>query len=247
MREEDFESLYQLEENYWWFAAMRRVTGALVGDVLQSGRLRILDAGCGVGYNLLNYQRQGHEVFGFDLAPEALDRARRWGVTEIAEASVTEIPFVSNAFDLVFSFDVLEQLPVAAGSRAVAEMSRVLRPGGTLFIRTPAFEWLRSSHDEELKSVHRFTAAELGGMAEAAGLEVRWSAYANMFLFPVALVTRMLKRVGIGGGSDVRPLPRALEWINPIFREILASEASLIRRNVRAPLGLSAICVARKP
>jgi SAM-dependent methyltransferase len=246
MREADFESLYQLESDFWWFAGMRRITDACVRDVLETGGLRILDAGCGVGYNVVHYRERGHEVFGFDIAPEAVARARRWGLVEIAEASVTEIPFASNSFDVVFSFDVLEQLAVEDAPKAVKEMARVLKPGGTLFVRTPAFQWLRSSHDIALRSVRRYTAAELRDMAAGAGLAARWSAYANMFLLPVAIGTRFLKWFGVGRGSDVRPLPRPLAWLNPVFREILSGEASLVRAGLRLPAGLSAICVARK-
>jgi SAM-dependent methyltransferase len=247
MREEDFESLDQLEQHFWWFAGMRRITDACVADALGPRPLRILDAGCGVGYNVVYYRERGHDVFGFDIAPEAVIRARRRGLEQIAGASVTEIPFVSNAFDLVFSFDVLEQLAVDDAPKAVIEMSRVLKPGGTLFIRTPAFQWMRSSHDTSLRTVRRYTTTELESMTAAAGLTARWSAYANMFLFPVAVATRFLKTFGIGRGSDVRPLPLPLRWLNPLFREILASEALMTRAGVRAPIGLSAICVARKP
>jgi SAM-dependent methyltransferase len=196
---------------------------------------------------VLYYRDHGHDAFGFDIARDAILRARRRNIETIVAGSVTEIPFASGAFDLVFSFDVLEQLPVESVAGAMSEMSRVLRPGGTLFMRAPAFEWLRSSHDTDIQTVRRYTVAELERLMNAAGLERRWSGYANMFLFPVAVATRFLKHFGIGGGCDVRPLPTPLRWLNPVFREILAGELLLTRAGLRLPFGLSAICVARKP
>src|SRR5262245_14729147 len=106
MRPEDFEFLYGMEERYWWFVAMRRITDTIAADQLQAGCLRILDAGCGTGYNLRHYDTTGHLVYGFDLAPQALVGARRRGLTRVARASVTEIPYRSEIFDLVFSFEV---------------------------------------------------------------------------------------------------------------------------------------------
>ena len=128
-----------------------------------------------------------------------------------------------------------------------SEMFRVLKPGGFAFVRTPAFEWLRSSHDADLDTYHRFTVPELSSMLQAAGLEIRLSTYANALLFPVVLLRRGLKHLGIGGGSDVKPLPTALGWVNPLFRTILGLEAPLLRAGVRFPFGLSAIVYARKP
>ena len=102
----------------------------------------------------------------------------------------------------------------------------MLKPGGHLFIRVPAFMWLWSSHDEELEVRYRYTREELGKRLERAGFVVEWTSYANGFLFPVILLRRFLKRIGIGGGTDVKPLPPRLAWLDGIFRGILASEAN---------------------
>lgn len=186
MRAEDFEYLYHLEANYWWFVAMRQITDTIVKDQIGGGALRILDAGCGTGYQLHHYKNQGHSAFGFDIAPEAVDWVRKRGFTQVAQASVTEIPFESKSFDLVFSFDVLAQIPVEMSDNAIKEMYRVLKPGGFLFARTAAYEWLRSSHDEELHTMHRFTLGELQEKLIRTGFKVHHATYANTFLFPLS-------------------------------------------------------------
>ena len=130
--------------------------------------------------------------------------------------------------------------------KAIGEMHRVLKPGGSLFIRVPAFEWLRSSHDADLHTLHRFTLAELRAKLNRTGFKVRLGTYANSFLFPVVIVHRFLKRFGIGSGTDVKPLPAGLGWTDPIFRNVLASEAAVLRLNGRLPFGLSVIAYAGK-
>src|ERR1700733_10463800 len=163
MRPEEYAFLYRLEENFWWFAGMRQLTDTIAARILKSGtRLRILDAGCGAGFNLAHYSSQrSNEVFGLDLSSDAIDCVLKRGFRKVCQASVNEIPFASATFDLVFSFDVICQgaePPVDGGLR---EMQRVLRPGGHLFVRVPAFRWMRSSHDLAVDTNRRFTVPEL--------------------------------------------------------------------------------------
>lgn len=246
MRTEDFDALYKLEENYWWFAGMRQITDTIAAEELQKPGIRILDAGCGTGFNLGHYDRKGRQVYGFDIAEDAIEGVRRRGIDTIAQASVVEIPFKSDTFDLVFSFDVIEQIPLETVDSALCEMHRVLKPGGSLFVRVPAFEWLRSSHDEDLHTFHRFTRGELLEKLVQSGFKVEWTSYANTLLFPVALLRRFLKHAGIGAGSDVRPLPRGFQWVDSIFRELLVCESKWFKSGRRFPFGLSLICYAKK-
>jgi SAM-dependent methyltransferase len=248
MQEQDFELLYQLEENYWWFPAMRAITDTIARGDLDKPRLRILDAGCGTGFNLAHYaSADSREVFGLDLANAALKHVQKRGFKNIAQASITDIPFKSETFDLVFSFEVVTQTPSETHDASLREMHRVLKQGGHLFIRVPAFMWLWSSHDEELEVRYRYTRHELAQRLMHAGFVIEWTSYANTFLFPVILLRRFLKRAGIGGGTDVKPLPRGLGWLDGIFRSVLASEANWFKAGRRLPFGLSLICYARRP
>jgi SAM-dependent methyltransferase len=246
MRAEDFEYLYNLEERFWWFVAMRHITDAIVGADTKGETLDLLDAGCGTGYNIEHYEKSGHRVFSFDIAEPAIAGVLKRGFRKVCQASVTQIPYRSGTFDLVFSFDVLEQLSVKDGTEAIREMHRVLKPGGCLFIRVPAFEWMRSSHDADLNTVHRYSRPELVQMMRRAGFEIRLASYANTLLFPVVMLKRSLKRVGVGRGTDVKPLPDGLGWIDPIFRSVLAAEARVLGAGQSFPFGLSVIAYGQK-
>jgi len=247
MHEQDFQLLYELEENYWWFPAMREITDTVARSELKQPNLRILDAGCGTGFNLGHYVGDSRDVYGLDLADAALRYVRHRGFRKIAQASITNIPFKSETFDMVFSFEVITQTPHDTHDASIREMHRVLKPGGYLFIRVPAFMWLWSSHDDELEVRYRYTREELAKRLSDAGFLIEWTSYANAFLFPVILLRRFLKRAGIGGGTDVKPLPRGLGWLDGIFRRVLASEAKWFSAGWRLPFGLSLICYVRKP
>jgi SAM-dependent methyltransferase len=244
MRSVDYEFLFNIEERFWWFVAMRRITDTILARQLHAKKLRILDAGCGTGYNLLHFNRAGHSIYGFDLAPEALAAVQRRGFEKIARASITEIPYPSDFFDLAYSFEVIDEVPDS--DRAFRELYRVLKPGGYLLLRLPAFEWLRSSHDADIGTLHRFTAGEMKEQLSCAGFTIRRSTYANCLLFPIVVVRRFLKQIGIGSGTDTKPLPSGLAWLDPVFRTALGLEAGLIRRGISLPFGLSAICYAQK-
>jgi SAM-dependent methyltransferase len=247
MRAEDFELLYRLEEKYWWFVAMRQITDTIAARELARSSLKILDAGCGTGFNVGYYAGSNvHDVYGLDIATAALEHVRNRGFRKVAQASITDIPFRAEAFDLVFSFEVVTQIPYDAHDSALSEMHRVLKPGGHLFIRVPAFMWLWSSHDDELQVRYRYTRDELAKKLEQCGFTLEWTSYANGFLFPVILARRFLKRVGIGGGTDVKPLPWGLGWLDAVFRAILSREALWFKSGKRLPFGLSLICYARK-
>ena len=84
-------------------------------------------------------------------------------------------------------------------------------------------------------------------MLRRAGFEIRLASYANALLLPVVMLKRSLKRFGIGRGSDVKPLPSGLEWMDTIFRNVLASEARVLGAGKSLPFGVSVIAFARKP
>ena len=97
----------------------------------------VLEAGCGIATDGLQFARAGARYTGYDQSASALALARRRFQLEGREArfqqgSVTQLPFEDESFDLVFSHGVIHHLPDTAG--AVREFRRVLRPGGTALV-----------------------------------------------------------------------------------------------------------------
>jgi SAM-dependent methyltransferase len=111
--------------------------------------LRVLEVGCGLGTDLLQFARGGARCVAVDLSPVHLDLAQRRFAREglaagLARADCERLPVAAASVDLVYSFGVLHHTPDTAA--AVAEIHRALRPGGTAWIslyhRHSAYFWL---------------------------------------------------------------------------------------------------------
>jgi SAM-dependent methyltransferase len=157
-------------------------------------------------------------------------------------ASLLALPFPDAAFDAVTSLDVIYHAWVSDDRAAVAEMARVLKPGGLLLVRVPALKMLWGAHDVEVQSRHRYTRAELRTLLESCSLRVERATYCNSLLFPLLLARRTLDRLLGREGSDVGFLPAPLEWT---FRRALLAEAALVRAGLSLPIGASVVAVAR--
>ena len=95
---------------------------------------KVLEVGCGQGADLSRFALAGADTYGCDLTPKHCDISRKFvqtlgGSAFVAQASATRLPFPSESFDLVYSFGVL--LLVDQLDQAIAEILRVLKPGGT--------------------------------------------------------------------------------------------------------------------
>ena len=251
MNAAEYEAMYRVEDTLWWYVGMRRIGEALLDRRLQPG-LRILDAGAGTGGNLRWLARFG-TAYGIDVAPEALHFCLARSLSTVALASVTDLPYPDETFDLVTSFDVIYHLGVSDDVAALREAARVLRAGGTLLVRVPAFDALRSAHDAAVHTRQRYTLGELCAKVERAGLRVRRATYANSLLFPLAAASRLAARLPLSirervgatehaDRSDVRP---TTPLANALFGAALDAEAALLAR-WDLPIGLSAFVVAER-
>jgi ubiquinone/menaquinone biosynthesis C-methylase UbiE len=89
----------------------------------------VLECGCGTGLILERIASFARLAKGVDLSPGMLDLARARDL-DVCEGSVTQLPFPDASFDVTCSFKVLAHVPEVG--RALREMARVTRPGGTL-------------------------------------------------------------------------------------------------------------------
>lgn len=116
--------------------------------------------------------RYRSSVVGLDLSDDALRFCRESNRNGLIQASVADLPFADETFDLVTSFDVLVQLKEDDAEKAVREMHRVLRGSGVALVRVAAYEWMRSGHDVALGTQKRYRLDELTCLMERAGFEI---------------------------------------------------------------------------
>jgi SAM-dependent methyltransferase len=243
MEQVEYLVMAAVEGNHWWYGGMRAITASMLNSAYASRRdLDILDAGCGSGGNL-RFLRHYGRVIGIDLAAEALALGQQSGMTR---ASVLAIPFADASFDLVTSFDVLYHRAVPDERVALREAWRVLRPGGRLLLRLPAYQFLLRRHDREVHTRRRYTAGHVRALLLASGFMIERCSYINTLLFPLALAQQLTERAlptFAPHGSNLLPPSAAL---NEALRWPLAAEAAWIARGQSFPFGLSVVCLARK-
>ena len=157
----------------------------------------MLDVGCGAGRHAFEAYRRGARVVAADLDIGELTPVSGMFAAMSAEgeacppagaaaltADATRLPFPDEAFDKVIAAEILERVP--DDGQAMAEIARVLRPGGTVAVTVPA--WLpervcwalsREYHEVPGGHVRIFTRGELTAELVRAGLEVTGSHHAH--------------------------------------------------------------------
>ena len=95
----------------------------------------VLEAGCGTGASCALLAGDGYRVTGTDLSEMFLDRSLESEAVKLMAADVSALPFADGQFDAVLSHQMIEHVvPVA---RALAEMGRVVKPGGLVLLMSP--------------------------------------------------------------------------------------------------------------
>ncbi len=158
---------------------------------------RVLDMGCGAGRHAFEMYRRGADVVALDQDADELATVAEWfaamreegSVPDGAEADVKQgdalaLPYPDGEFDRVVAAEVLEHLP--DDDAAIAELVRVLRPGGTIAVTVP--RWLPETicwalsdeyHEVEGGHVRIYRGHDLAGKLERAGLRVTGRAHAH--------------------------------------------------------------------
>lgn len=128
-----------------FFAARLRLFVSFADRYLSCAReMRILDAGCGDGYLLLQLHRRfaarPSMLYGCDFSRARIVEAQqRVSEAYMSVANIKALPFTSDSFDLVMCTDVLEH--VVEPERAVRELARTVKPGGLLLAAIPHERW----------------------------------------------------------------------------------------------------------
>lgn len=245
MEPAEYERMARAERFHWWYRGLARLSRRLLERYRPSGGpLRLLDAGCGTGGALVDDLGAFGPAFGCELSGLALAYCRDRGLARVAQATITHLPHADSSFDLITCFDVLYERAVADDLAALIEMHRVLRTGGILLLRVPAYDWLRGHHDRVTHTARRYTTGQVEQLLRRSGMTPLHLTYVNMCLFPAAAAKRLLERAFrlAANRSD-------LEWgagiLSCPLRKLLEAEGA-VAAGPGLPFGLSVVAVARK-
>ncbi len=246
MEKIEYKKHFELEENFWWFRGRRKILQSILRSRLKPGQsLRLLDAGCGAGYNLKFFASLG-TAFGCDFSEDALYFCRLRGLKKLARADVQKLPFNNQSFDIVSLLDVISHESIQDDLSVLKEIGRLLKSGGYFLLADNALEILGGPHDAAYHVRERYRKRTLKKRLEAAGFTLVRGSYFNFLLFPGIFLIRLWENFRT---PKTPVLESDLKAVNPklngILYSILRCEAFL-SKYVNLPLGSSIVCLARK-
>lgn len=239
----------ELERLSWWNAGMRDIAGMLLSRAALPQRGILLDAGCGSGQTMQWFlsDHAGWSATGIDVASEGIAAAQLAGLS-VQHASVLDLPFGDDSVDLIITLDVLQHLPLDGGDGvALSEFARVLKPHGTLLVRTNAQSYPPAAEDREF-SFRKYEPGELRALLHAAGFDVHVLGRANALLglaeIPRELRARREQRSEYHGilaePRHDKALPRALK------RAWLRLEGRALAAGWKLPIGRTTFALCRR-
>lgn len=182
----------------------------IIAELLARQARTVCDAGCGCGIYLLKLLSHGFTVSGFDVSVHAVDVARRLQErsslkADLKAANILSTGYEANCFDAVISRDVIDHMGKRDARAAVAELLRITKPGGIVFM---TLDHLDSEYETEPHIVNDegdyvFTDGKWKGMVfhSYAEQEIRTlipsEAACEVVNTEDELVVRVSKRTGI--------------------------------------------------
>jgi SAM-dependent methyltransferase len=226
---------------YWWYRARADLLDTALGKYVGEAA-RVLDVGSADGPSVGWLRATGRKT-ALDIDPRGLGPGGVCG-------SALQLPFRDGCFDVVAAFDVLEHCEPE--SVALAELARVLAPGGRLLLSVPAYEWAWTEFDEENGHHRRYTRSRAAAAVRAAGLEVERVTHAFASVFPFFAAERLARRLRRRSRSkepraaaDIVSLPEVSPLVERVLMALTRLDRALLRRR-DLPFGSSVLVAASK-
>ncbi len=229
-----------MEHDHFWFVARRRViTDAMARLPLTRGS-RVLDAGCGTGANIAGL-RPNPMALGIDPVNLHMSRSLTPDGPRFMRGDITALPLCSGSVDLAMALDVLEHVDDLA---ALAELRRVVTADGHIIVTVPAMPSLWRQRDIEAGHLRRYTRRSLVAVATRAGFDILRCVPFNSVLMPLVAASRLVET---GSRSNVSRENKPSKLVNKALTAVSMTEAKLIGKGMRPPIGTSLLAVLANP
>lgn len=231
-------------QDYWWY----RVRAELLRVVMEpyvGSPTWVLDVGSADGPSVGWLTGHGRKV-DLDVDPRGLPENSVCG-------SALALPFADATFDVVAAFDVIEHCKPEAV--ALAELARVLKPGGRLLVSVPAYQWAWSDFDVANGHHRRYTRPRIRRSVTDAGLEIERATYAFVGVFPFFAAERLVRRTRRAlrkaaghpeGPADIAAVPDVAPAMDKLLSACSRVDGRWLKRRNLA-FGSSVFVAATKP
>lgn len=224
--------------DYWWYVARAELLETALRRHVSDAALT-LDLGSADGPSAAWFREMSGRTASLDIDPRGLGRDGVCG-------SALALPFADGVFDAVAAFDVLEHCDPEAGM--LAEVHRVLRPGGRFLVSVPAYTWAWSDFDVANGHHRRYTKGRAVAALEASGFSVRRATYGFATVFPLFVAERLARKVtrrGARGPVDIVEVPTVPPALNTALTALCRLDERVLRRR-DLPFGSSVFVAATR-
>ncbi len=229
------------EKYHWWFLARKRILLETirwgVGDKIQNRKLLNVGSASGTSSKWL---KEFGEVISVDISRFLCIEAKKNLSESVVCGALPNLPFKNQAFEVICAFDTIEHVKEYKSS--VAELHRILKPEGLLFVTVPALKALWGSHDVINHHIKRFEKSELLKLFSC--FKILRITYFNFFLFPFIYLFRLYEKIRPQKKTNFEMTGKGL---SQIFYYIFVLEKVFLSKGVKFPIGVSLLVVAQKP
>jgi SAM-dependent methyltransferase len=192
--EDSFELLWKMQERHFWYRGRHRfLLHSLDRALVTAKPMSAIDLGGGVG-GWIRYlaDRRPAQYSELALGDSSLTALRRAGGVLPQSVQRYQIDLMNlgwqDQWDVAFLLDVIEHLPDDV--QAMRQATAALKPGGFLFVTTPAFPQFWSYNDDLAHHLRRYRKPDFQRLAKETGLVMKDARYFMFFLSPLYLLSR---------------------------------------------------------